>query len=165
MTRLAFPLLLASLLAGCAQQRSSYPSLAPRAVEKLGFGEPEATPLVALPDPALDARIRQAGEAMDRVVAGFDRDAAIATRGAAAAKGQPAGSEAWLTAQTQLATLDDWRAQLSAAVTDVEQLALDRAAELQPAYPALDALQVRAHAEAERVDATIRRIQNSLPAA
>jgi hypothetical protein len=165
MTRLSFPLLLGFLLAGCAQERASYPSLAPRAVEKLGFGEPETAPLVATADPELDARIKDEGATLDRVVAGFDRDAAVAIRGAAAAKGKPVGSEAWLTAQTQLATLDDWRAQLSAAATEIEQLALDRAAALQPVYPALDALQERARAEAERQDTTIRRIQGSLPAA
>jgi len=165
MMRFVPPVLLAALLAGCAQDHSAYPSLAPRPAEKIGFGEPATTPVVAAPDPALDAQLRHQGETLDRIAAGFDRDAAIATRGATAAKGQPAGSEAWLTAQAQLATLDDWRAQASAAVGDVEQLALDRAAALQPAYPALEALQARARGEADRESAAIRSIQDELPAA
>ena len=165
MIRPLSPLLFVTLLAGCAGEQASFPSLAPRPAEKLGFAEPETTPLVAAPDPALDAKLAQAGGKLDGIVKGFDRDAAIATRAAAAAKGQPAGSEAWLTAQTALATLDDWRSQASALTSDVEELALERAAQLQPAYPALAALQARARAEADRQGDTIRRIQDSLPAA
>lgn len=165
MTRLPLPLLLIALLAGCAADRSSFPSLAPRAAEKLGFGEPETTPLVAAADPALDLKVKEGGATLDGIAAGFDRDAAAASRAAAAAKGQPVGSEAWLTAQAALAALDDWRAQASSAITDLDQLAVDRAARLEPVYPALDAIQVRARAEAEREGGIIRRIQGSMPAA
>lgn len=165
MIRSVAPLLLLPLLAGCADNRGTYPSLAPRPIEKLGFAEPETTPLVAAPDPALDARIGQATGALERIVRGFDTDAAAAARATAAAKGQPVGSEAWLTAQTALAGLDDWRAQASSQVTEIEQLAADRAAALQPAYPALEALRTRAQGEADREAATIRRLQDQLPAA
>lgn len=165
MTRLTAALLFTTLLAGCASDRDGYPSLAPRPIEKLGFAEPETTPLVAAHDPALDARIGEAGKAVDRIARGFDTDAAKATRAAAAARGQPVGSEAWLTAETALAGLDDWRAQASAQVTDIEQLGAQRAEALQPAYPALEALQQRARSEAERETETIRRLQDQLPAA
>jgi hypothetical protein len=159
------PLFALCLLAGCADDRAGYPTLAPRPIEKLGFGEPEATIPVAVADPALDAEIGKAAARVTQIGGGFDRDAAIATRATAAARGSPVGSEAWLTAQTALAGLDDWRAQASAAVSDIEQLATDRAAALQPAYPALEALQARARVEADREGATIRRLQDQLPAA
>ena len=165
MKRSVPPLLLLAFLAACTADRASYPSLAPRAGEKLGFAEPETTPLVASADPALDARLTGAADRLAGIVAGFDRDAATAGRAAAAARGQAAGSETWLSAQVALASLDDWRAQASALTTDVEQLALERVAALQPAYPALDALQQRVRDEGEREGATIQRLQRSLPAA
>lgn len=165
MMRFLPPLLFGCLLAGCADERVSYPSLAPRAVEKLGFDEPATTPLHAVADPTLDGQVTQQGATLDAIARGFDRDAAAATRAAAAAGGQAVGSEAWLTAQTALATLDDWRAQASAAATEIERLAVDRAAQLKPAYPSLEALQTRARGETDRQTATIRRLQDSLPAA
>jgi len=164
MIRSPAPLLALVLLAGCAEDRAGYPSLAPRPVEKAGFEEPERAPVAVAPDPALDAQVAQIGGKLAQIAAGFDRDAANATRLASAAKGQPVGSEAWLSAQSALATLDDWRAQTSAQVSDIEQLALNRAAALQPAYPALEALQARAQAEADRQAGTIRRLQDQLPA-
>jgi len=165
MIRSPAPLLALILLAGCAEDRSGYPSLAPRPVEKAGFEEPERAPVTVAPDPALDTQVAEVGDKLTKIAAGFDRDAANAARFASAAKAQPVGSEAWLSAQSALATLDDWRAQTSAQVSDIESLALNRAATLKPAYPALDALQERAHAEADRQAATIQRLQNQLPAA
>lgn len=155
-----------ALLAGCAGDAGTYPSLAPRPIEKLGFAEPEApAPVAAAPDPALDTAIAAIAERLDTVTAGFGGDAAKAEAGARRAKGQPVGSDAWLDAQSALAGLDDWRAQASAIVTDVDQLASDRAATLAPDYPALAPLRARAQDEADRQGATIARLQASLPAA
>lgn len=159
----AFALL---LLAGCARDETTYPSLAPRAVEKLGFAEPEAPPPAAVaPDPALDRTIAAKESALAAIVRGFDGDAARAERMAAAAKGRAVGSDAWLEAQTALAALDDWRAQATALVTDLDTLAADRAATLAPDYPALAGLRTRAQAEAARQSAAIARLTASLPAA
>lgn len=155
-----------ALLTGCAGDAGTYPSLAPRPIEKLGFAEPDApTPAAVAPDPALDAALAAIGKRIDAVAAGFAGDAAKAEAEARRAKGQPVGSEAWLDAQSALAGLDDWRAQASAIVTDVDQLASDRAATLAPDYPALAPLRARAQDEADREGATIARLQASLPAA
>lgn len=166
MRQLPFALVLALLLGACARDTGSYPSLAPRAIEKVGFGEPAARPAPAITaDPTLDARLAELGKELDRVAAGFAGDSAAAERATTAARGQAAGSEAWLTAQTALARLDDWRAQASSLVTDLEEVATERASTLAPAYPALTALTARAQVEADRQGETIRRLQAGLPSA
>ncbi len=158
---------LAAVLAtgACSQDTGSYPSLGVRPVEKLGFAEPAVKTVEASLDPALDADIARILKTLDAIVTGFDRDAAKAETSAKAARGAAAGSEAWIAAQTALAGLDDWRAQSSALVTDIEQRAADRAAKLQPVYPALAAARDKAQAETDRESAAIGRIQATLPVA
>lgn len=154
------------LLAGCAREQGSYPSLAPRPVEKLGFAEPEAPAIAAVvADPALDASLAASGTRLKTVASGFDGDAGKAQAAARRAKGQPVGSDAWLDAQAALAVLDDWRAQASTIVTDLDSLASARAAQLAPDYPALAALRERAQAEVDRQAGLIGTVQASLPAA
>jgi hypothetical protein len=156
----------ALLLAGCASDPRTYPSLAPRPIEKLGFAEPEAaTPAPVAPDPVLDDALAAITLRLDAVVAGHDGDAARATAAATRARGAPIGSEAWLDAQAALATLDDWRAQASAIVTDLDRLASDRAGTLAPDYPALAPLRARAQTELVRQEAAILQLQARLPAA
>lgn len=157
--------LLAFSLTACSRDTTAYPSLAPRAVEKLGFAEPEVPIVEAKPDPALDARVATLGRSLDGTSKGFTGDAAKAEAAAARARGKPVGSDAWLDAQTALAQLDDWRAQTSALLTDADQIASDRAAALAPAYPSLAAMRERIAAEAQRQSATIDRLQAALPAA
>ena len=120
--------LVALSLAGCTRDTTAYPSLAPRAVEQLGFAEPEVPIVEAKPDPALDARIVALGRSLDGTTTGFTADAAKAETAGARARGKPVGSDAWLDAQTALAQLDDWRAQTSSLLTDADGLASDRAA-------------------------------------
>lgn len=159
--------LLACLLAAtaCSQDQTVYPSLGIRPAEKLGFAEPVAKPAVAAPDPALDTQIATMSKTLDGITTGFTRDAAESERVARTARGAAVGSETWLTAQTALAQLDDWRAQASSLVTDIERRATDRAAMLEPDYPALATLHARAQAETERQDGTIARIQAMVPGA
>lgn len=161
---LSLAVALASLSA-CSRDTTRYPSLAPRAVEKLGFAEPEVPVVEAKPDPALDAKIAEFGVKLDRLAKGFAGDAAKADAAAAKAKGKAVGSDAWLDAQTALAQLDDWRAQTSSLLSDIDVIAADRAAKLAPAYPALGAVRERIAAEAAKQAATIDRVQASLPAA
>jgi hypothetical protein len=157
--------ILALSLAGCTRDTTAYPSLAPRAVEKLGFAEPEVPIVEAKPDPALDARLATLERSLDGTTKGFAADAARAEAAGARARGKPVGSDAWLDAQTALAQLDDWRAQTSVLLTDADQIASDRAAALTPAYPALAALRERIASEAQRQAAAIDRLQAALPAA
>ncbi len=149
----------------CSKDVTGYPSLGIRPVEKLGFAEPEVKAAVATSDPALDSAIAALAGRLDAITTGFARDAAKTEASARTARGAAVGTDPWLAAQTALAGLDDWRAQSSALVTDIEQRATDRAARLQPDYPALTALRSKAQAENDRQGATIGRIQASLPAA
>jgi hypothetical protein len=162
---LTCPLALAPLLAACATDSGAYPSLAPRPIEKLGFAEPASKPAEAKPDPALDAKIATLGTSLDTVAKGFAADAAKAEAASRKAHGAAVGSDAWLDAQTALAQLDDWRAQASSLVTDLDQAASDRAASLAPAYPALTDLRGKAQTEVDTQTATITRLQSALPAA
>lgn len=163
MIRLAPPALcLSLLLAGCATETPGYPSLAPRAVEKKGFAEPETKPVVARADPALDAKIAALTVRLDAIAKGFATDAARAESLGRAADGKPAGSDAWLDAQTALAALDDWRAQTSSLATDAEEAAVARAATLAPEYPTLSALAARITTAGKAQSATIARLQARL---
>ncbi|MBB5713780.1 hypothetical protein [Sphingomonas aerophila] len=163
------PLLLAAIalsLTGCAHEGGSFPSLAPRAAEKQGFAEPAPRPVpTATPDPALDARVVSLDANLSAIARGAAADQALAERLATAARGRPVGSDAWLDAQSALARLDDWRAQVSSLASDVEELGAERAATLAPGYPALDALTARVSAEATRQGEVIERLSAQLPSA
>lgn len=151
-------------LAGCAADRAGYPSLSTRAAEKTGFDEPAiAAPAPVVADPALDARLIALRTMLATVTKGYDADAARAARAAAVPGTRTVGSDAWLTAQTALATLDDWRAQASELASDLEGLADERVASAGTPYPALDALRDRAAAEAERQSVGIAALSAKLP--
>jgi hypothetical protein len=155
----------ASLLAttGCAGSDGAYPSLAPRTIETRGFDEPTTPgPTPAVADPVLDRQIDELDGRLRTIAQGFGKAAAEATRKGLAASGRAAGSDPWLEAQTALATLDDWRAQVSALSTDIEQIAIARATTLAPTYPALTALTDQTDAEARHEGEAITRIQAML---
>ena len=144
--------LVALLLAGCAHDGAAFPSLLPRAAERQGLAEPA----VAAPAAAV-------GGKLDAIVRGFDADAARAERAAGVAGARTAGSEAWITAQTALAALDDWRAQaadLSGQTDDLQRARLEGAG---TPYPALDALHDRTQAEATREAGRITALSARLP--
>lgn len=151
------------LLAGCATQDISAPSLLPRAIESRSDAEPTRSVPVATPDPALDAEI--AGLIARRAKASAEFAAADRTASARLGAGARAavGSDAWLDAQTALAALDTPRADLLAVITEFEQLAIARAAAGQPAYPALDAARVETDAELGRVSALVAERKARLP--
>ena len=157
--------LVALATAACSADTNSYPSLGLRPVEKLGFAEPEVKTAVAAPDPALDKDLAAITGKLAAISTSFARDAGKAETLARSARGAAVGSDAWIAAQSALAGLDDWRAQSSSLVTDIEARATDRAAKLQPDYPALAAIRAKAQAETDRQTATIARIQASMPSA
>jgi hypothetical protein len=161
------PLSLAILVlfaTGCAEQGASrYPSLLPRAIESRDDTEPVAAPDTATPDSALESRLTEYKSSLERVAAAFAPAADRAERTARGAKGDAAGSERWVGAQTALAELDGYRADTSAILTDLEQLAIARAAEVKPSYPALEAVRATAEAQLAAQTARIAAIQAMLP--
>ncbi|WEK42922.1 MAG: hypothetical protein P0Y64_16495 [Candidatus Sphingomonas colombiensis] len=149
------------LLGACAERE--YPSLLPRAGERQDFREPPApppTPVTA--DPTLDSRIAAARDALKQASDAFDTAAIRAERLTNAASNAPAGSDAWLDAQTALADLDAAHARQVEALTDLEQLASDRALTLAPAYAALDQAVADAQQAADASAARIASLQRRL---
>ena len=159
------PLVLVAI-GGCSEDRTVYPSLAPRAAEKLGFAEPVAPAAQpAAADPALDAQIAALTTRLAAVRGGFDQALAKARIAARAPGARTVGSDAWLDAQTALGGLDDWRAQASDLASETAGLASARAETLAPDYPALATLQAAADAESTRQETEIARLQASIPGA
>jgi hypothetical protein len=148
---------------GCARDDGPYPSLAPRAIEKLGFDEPDApapVPLVA--DPELDVEIAAAGARLDKASGDFTRILVGVEAAARRARGTAVGSENWIAAQIALAELDGLRAEVSEVLSNLDDLAVARAATLAPDYPALEATRARLRAELERQESAIGRIGSGL---
>jgi hypothetical protein len=136
LTALALPL---GLLAACTTPDGGYPSLLPRPIESRDEGEPVRPDPVALPDAALDARIAQRRSAAADAAKRFRAAAITAESRVAVARGVPAGSEAWVAAQTALADLGAIRGETVQLVTALEQEASARAQAGSPAYPTLNA--------------------------
>ncbi|MBA4048070.1 MAG: hypothetical protein C0476_05955 [Sphingomonas sp.] len=144
------PLTLAFLLlGGCAQSGNRFPSLLPRAIEVRDDAEPMAAAPVIVPDAALDAGVDAAATDLAIIKSRFEAGAARAENLVAAARGQAAGSTAWLDAQSGLADLDVLRADVSSAMSDLDRLAIDRAAAGSAPYPALEGLRNDARAQYE----------------
>lgn len=164
----ALPLLtLTLLIGGCVgADTARYPSLLPRPIESRSDAEPTvAPPAPAAADPALDAKLADYAATLAKTDKAFAAAADRAEAAAHAAQGQAVGSDRWLDAQTALAELDTYRSDLSAMLTDVEQLAIDRAAAGEPDYPGVQALRDKVKASFDAESARIAAIQASLPAA
>ena len=154
-------------LDGCAgADTAHYPSLLPRPIESRSDAEPVAAPpAAAVADPALDAKLAEYRASLDKTAKAFAPAADHAEAAARAAQGQAVGSDHWLDAQTALAELDTYRSDLSAMLTDVEQLAIDRVAAGQPDYPGVEELRGKVKAAFDAETARIAVIQGMLPEA
>lgn len=163
--RTVFALLLiaAAPLAACAQHGGDFPSLAPRPIEQMSLTPPSRPTPVATPDAALDARIAALGKQLGDAAAAFGPAADHARSLAAAARSAGVGSGPWLDAQTALAELDGIRAQSTAAMSALDEMAIARASRLQPPYPALETLHARGNAQVDRESTVIAELQGQLP--
>jgi hypothetical protein len=115
------PLLLA---AACAAP-GPYPSLAPRPAETAYAGEDERQPTPQPDDPALAAEIDRLAAAARAGAADFD--AALPAAEAAAGAAGATGSDSWVEAQQALSRLEAARARTTAAIADLDRLAVERA--------------------------------------
>lgn len=165
MTR-ALILLVPMLIVGCAAPDGDrYPSLLPRPIEKRGFAEPVRPAPVVAPDPALDARIGTLRAALAKADDAFDGSARDAERLVGSAGDSAPGTERWIAAQVALAELDTLRSGTAGTLADIERLAIDRAADGKPLYPALEALRTQATQQNQGEIDRIARIQASMRAA
>lgn len=148
------PLLL--LAAGCAAP-GPYPSLAPRPAEKAYAEDAEERKPTPQPDdPAL------AGE-IDRLLAeagagGAAFDSAFPAAQAAATAAGAAGSDSWIEAQQALSRLESARARTTAALADLDRLAVERTAagtlgagDSERLRRATEAMQALADSQADRL--------------
>ncbi|UZK69707.1 hypothetical protein OKW76_01070 [Sphingomonas sp. S1-29] len=146
-----------TLVGGCAAPDGDYPSLLPRPIEQTSFAEPDRAVAEAAADPALEVKLAEQAEALASTGAAFDRAAAEAERLGRTARGAATGSEPWIAAQVALSGLDALRGATSETLTDIERIAIDRAAQGLPAYPELQRLLERAQAQnraqIDRIDA------------
>lgn len=156
------PALLA-LLAGCAAQQGDYPSLAPRAIEQADGNVVERPAPVATPDAALDARIAELTGQLADAAAQFAPAADKARALLSAAQASGVGSADWLDAQIALAELDGYRARSTATLSALDELAIARARDLKPDYPALATARTQGEAQVQAENETIADLQKRLP--
>jgi hypothetical protein len=138
--------LLLSALAGCAPP-GTFPSLAPRPIERELAASEAQRPAPAVPDDmALPARVAVLLAEARRGAGAFDT--AIAAAGAAVGRSGAAGSDGWIEAQQAVSRAEAARAPTAQALTDLDRLALDHAAggSLSPA-------------DAERIGAALAEVQ------
>lgn len=161
MTRSIF-LLAIIALAGCTTSTARYPSLLPRTVEAKEDLQPVRMTPVSADDPALAAQVSDITASLAASAVAFAPATERATAVARAAKGASVGSEPWLSAQSAVSELESIRAQSTAILSDIEHLAIDRAASGLPAYPLLDAVRDRAEAQVAAQQAVIDSLQRQL---
>lgn len=162
----AAALLVSLALAGCATPPSGrYPSLLPRPIESRSDAEPEPVVALAEADPAIDSALPELRRTIERATADFATAAQTTDRLATAARGDSVGGDRWIAAQTSLAELDGHQATLSSALTDLDTLAVNRAAEGKPDYPALVELRATAQAAFDEQASRIAALSARLPAA
>lgn len=117
---------LALFLTGCAGTLTGYPSLAKRPIENVPMGETAAAPAPVEADPALLAEVsRLSGQAQGGSAA-FDKAWPAADRAARAAAGAAVSSEAWVTAQLAVSTLEAARNDSVSALASLDTLYVER---------------------------------------
>jgi hypothetical protein len=131
MNRLSYVRALPALLlaAGCAGSDTSFPSLAPRAIEA-PVPDPDAPAPAALPvpvAPAIASRLSAIRTELAQAEAAFATARDDAERLTAAAANAAPGSEPWLAAQQALTGLDAARGSTRAAQALLDELALNQA--------------------------------------
>ncbi|HEX9947266.1 MAG TPA: hypothetical protein VGA98_06980 [Allosphingosinicella sp.] len=122
---LAILIPLVAAAAGCAAP-GPYPSLAPRPAEKAYADDAEERKPTPQPDdPALAREIDRLVAAARAGAAEFDSALPAAQR--AAGRAGAAGGDSWIEAQQALSRLESARARTTAAIADLDALAVERA--------------------------------------
>lgn len=155
-------LIIPLFLAGCASTVANAPSLLPRPIETMGTAEP-APPPAATPDATLDAAITRLGAVFDGKIRAFTVAADAAAAQVASGGHALEGSDAWLDAQARIAELGQVQAEGAAAIAELEALAIERASDGKPPYPALDARIAAAQVELDRSSARLESIKARVP--
>ena len=119
-------LLIVALPAGGCVAQGSFPSLAPRAVEREQVDPPVRAPAPEVPsDPALTGRIAALAAQARQGQSAFE--AALGRARTAAAAAGPAGSEGWTAAQVEVSRVEGARGPTVTALAELDALAIERA--------------------------------------
>lgn len=159
--RLLALLPLTVLLAGCAA-RGPFPSLAPRAVERLGDGKPAVIPPAIPSEPGLAARVAELAAEARRGQVAFE--AAFPAAAASVGRAGATASESWVVAQQAISRLEAARGPTLIALAQLDRLGVERAsrptspADFQALLAALDSVAAMARAQTARID----RLRNAL---
>lgn len=160
-TMLILPLA-AALAGGCTSTASNAPSLLPRPIENRSDAVAQHPLPEVKPDPQLDAKIADLSAQVDQAVAAFDPVAEAADQAVRAGQGAEIGSDRWIAAQSALSELDAMRTAILTPLVALEDLAIARANDGQPPYPALETALDKAEtadaAQAERLAALDRQL-------
>jgi hypothetical protein len=148
--------------AGCVPE-GSFPSLAPRAVERLSADEPLRIQAAVPADPALAAQV---GLLLARARQGqAEFQAGLPAARAGVARAGAAGSDSWVEAQQAVSRLEGARAETAAALTELDSLSIERAArptnaaDFQALLSALRAAQGLADAQKAETDRLQRQLR------
>ena len=161
----ALSLLACTALAACAQPGGPYPSLQPRAAERIDPRLPVERPINDRPvTPALAARLAELVAEARGSEAAFD--SAIAAAEALAGSAGPPRSESWIAAQEALSAAIAARAPVAQALGDIDALggqALQQQGGIAPSdlaaiRDAADAVGAIDRRQAQRVSAVQRRL-------
>jgi len=125
-TRANVLLLAAAALAPACAPDGSFPSLAPRSVERLSTEEPVRVQPLVPADPALSSQVAELLALARRGNAEFQ--AALPAARASVGRAGAAGSDSWVEAQQAVSRLEGARAETAAAVTRLDSLSIERAA-------------------------------------
>jgi PBP1b-binding outer membrane lipoprotein LpoB len=117
---------LALFLSGCAGAPQGYPSLAKRPIESAAMAEVGTAPATVPADPALSEEIaRHLGQA-GKGAAAFDAAYAKADRAVGAASGAAVSSDAWVSAQVAISSLEAARNDSVSALASLDTLYVQR---------------------------------------
>ncbi|WP_380874324.1 hypothetical protein ACFB49_47210 [Sphingomonas sp. DBB INV C78] len=117
-------LLMLVMLPGCGQTGQTYPSLAPRPVEKLSIEEPapESSEPIPAANAPTDAQIATQTAAAESARGRFTEELAAAKRAVSSASGKAVDSEAWVAAQQALSRLDQTRGPVTTALASLDEM-------------------------------------------
>ncbi|HEY0627430.1 MAG TPA: hypothetical protein VGD10_11960 [Allosphingosinicella sp.] len=125
MFRALAPTLLAALLVGGCTQQGSFPSLRPRAVERLTTDEPVRPVPVVAADAGLEGQV--SGLLADARRGQAEFESLLGPTRAVVGRAGSAGTDSWVEAQQALSRLEAARALTVTALAELDRLSLERA--------------------------------------
>lgn len=116
----------ALMLSGCAGAPQTYPSLAKRPIESAPVAQAVPPPAPVAADPVLATEVARYVAQADKGRAAFDAAFARAEKAVRAASGAAVSSDAWVSAQVAISTLESARNYSVSALASLDTLYVQR---------------------------------------